>query len=183
MSEELKQIANRIKELRVVCDYSPEEIAEKINVDTDIYVGYENDGVDIPISVLYSLANIYKVDMTELLTGKEAKLADYCITRAGSGVKTDRYPGYSFNDMAYKFKNKIMEPLMVAVDPSDERPHMVSHPGQEFNYVIEGTVAVYINDKELVLEKGDCIYFDPTLPHAQRAIGGPAKFLTMIAER
>ena len=54
---------------------------------------------------------------------------------------------------------------------------------KEFNYVVEGTVIVTFDDKEITLEKGDCIYFNPTHPHGQKCGGDtPATFLTMIAE-
>ena len=50
------------------------------------------------------------------------------------------------------------------------RPH--DHAGVEFIYVIEGTVSVHMNDEEHVLEAGDAIYFDSTIPHAYRRSGG-----------
>jgi len=59
----------------------------------------------------------------------------------------------------------------------------VSHPGQEFNFVVEGAVLVLLDGEEILLEAGDCIYFNPELPHGQKAAGGrAAKFLTVIAE-
>ena len=60
---------------------------------------------------------------------------------------------------------------------------LVSHKGEEFNLVLEGTVVVTFGDQDIVLEKGDSIYFNPTYPHGQRCGGDtPATFLTMIAE-
>ena len=78
---------------------------------------------------------------------------------------------------------QVMEPLMVTVQPDDTDMSLVSHSGQEFNYVVEGSVMVILGDEEVVLEAGDCVYFDPSLPHGQKAYGGKAaKFLTVIAE-
>ena len=76
-----------------------------------------------------------------------------------------------------------MQPLLVTLDPSDKPAALVTHPGQEFNFVLEGTVAVIFDGKELILQQGDSIYFNPTHPHGQRCVGDKkAKFLTMIAE-
>jgi len=59
----------------------------------------------------------------------------------------------------------------------------VSHEGEEFNMVLEGTVIVTFDGKELVLNAGDSIYFNPLYPHGQKCGGSePAKFLTMITE-
>ena len=73
--------------------------------------------------------------------------------------------------------------MVVTVGPETEinPPACVSHGGQEFNYVLEGTVKVTFGKREFILEEGDCFYFDPTVPHAQAAVGGKgAKFLTVI---
>jgi mannose-6-phosphate isomerase-like protein (cupin superfamily) len=59
---------------------------------------------------------------------------------------------------------------------------LVSHTGQEFNYVIEGTVRLTLGKKDIILDKGDCCYFDPTIPHGQSAVGRSAEFLTVILE-
>lgn len=183
MSEEIKQIANRIKELRQISGYSVEAIASLLCVSPETYVSYEQNGVDIPISVLYELASEFKVDFTEILTGKSPKLSTYCMVKKGRGVNIDRYAGYRFESMAYKFKRKIMEPLMVTVAPDENEHKLITHPGQEFNYVVEGTIMVQIGDEQVILEEGDSIYFDPTIPHGQKAMNGKsAKFLTVIAE-
>ena len=183
MSEEIKQLASRIKELREICGYSRHAVAKMVGIDYETYKGYEENGLDIPISVLYKLAAEYKVDFTEILTGKSPKLNTYCAVKNGKGINIDRYPGYHFESLAYKFKGKIMEPLMVTVMPDAKENDLVVHEGQEFNYVVEGTILVQFGDESVVLEKGDSIYFDPMLPHGQKALNGePAKFLTVISQ-
>ena len=183
MSVDLKQVGGRLREIREINDYSTEEIAEKLRVTKAQYCAYEDRGENIPISVLYRLANIYGMDINEILTGESPKLSNYCVVRRGQSTGVDRYHGYHFESLAYKFKRRIMEPLLVTVEPDEQDMALVSHPGQEFNYVLEGAVQVILEDEELTLREGDCIYFDPTIPHGQRAMDGqPAKFLTVIAE-
>ena len=76
-----------------------------------------------------------------------------------------------------------MQPLLVTLEPSDDPAKLVSHSGQEFNYVIEGSIAVVFDDREIILNEGDSIYFNPTYLHGQRCVGDKkARFLTMIAE-
>jgi quercetin dioxygenase-like cupin family protein len=76
-----------------------------------------------------------------------------------------------------------MQPLLVTLEPSDEVAKLITHPGQEFNMVLEGTVIVTLGDKDFSLEEGDSIYFNPTIPHGQRCGGDvKARFLTVIAE-
>ncbi len=180
--DEMKELAARIRELREACDYSQETLAKELGIDPAVYAGYELDGKDVPISVIYSISKKFGVDFSEILSGTSAKLRSYQIVRAGEGQKADRYPGYSFKDLAYNFSQKIMQPFIVTLDPSDEPADLVSHSGEEFNLVLSGTVVVTFGEKELVLNAGDSIYFNPLFPHGQKCGGStPATFLTMIA--
>lgn len=184
MDEQIHEIALRIRELREISEYSAEFMAKELGVSKQTYENYEASGENIPISTLYHMANLFKVDMSEIITGRTPRIDSYCIVPAGKGVKIDRYPGYNFQGLAYKFMHKIMEPMIVTVDPCEGDPELVVHEGQELNYVLEGSIEVLFDNKRLLLETGDSIYFDPTHPHGQKAMNGkPAKFLTVIAER
>ncbi|MDY4975792.1 MAG: cupin domain-containing protein [Clostridia bacterium] len=181
MAEELKMIAERIRELREACDYTPQRLARELGIDEQVYLDYEENGENIPISVIYDIANKFSVDLSEILTGKTARLDTYCVVKKGQGVQVDRCPGYQFRDLAQNYAGKKMEPLIVVVEPADQNPKLIVHEGQEFNYVLEGTIKVIYDDKEIELSEGDSIYFNPTHPHGQKAVGDqPATFLTMI---
>ncbi len=183
MPKEINEIAERIKGLREACGYSREQLADELGVDRKVYIDYEENGENIPISLIYEIANKFGVDFTEILTGVGAKLDTYHVVKNGAGKSCSRYPGYRFEDLAYRYSRKVMQPLMVTLDPSDAPAELVRHPGQEFNYVLEGCVCVVFDDKELILNAGDSIYFNPTHPHGQRCVGDKkAKFLTVIAE-
>jgi mannose-6-phosphate isomerase-like protein (cupin superfamily) len=178
-----KEIAMRIAGLREACGYSQEMLATELNIDISTYKNYEETGDDIPISVIFQIANKFNVDFTEILTGSYARLNTYHIVRAGQGCDIKRFEGYKYQDLAFRYTHKIMQPLLVTLSPSDEMPELVTHAGQEFNMVLEGSVCVIFDGKELVLNKGDSIYFNPTHPHGQKCAGNiPAVFLTVIAE-
>jgi transcriptional regulator with XRE-family HTH domain len=183
MTTQFKQIGLRIKGLREACDISREEMAADLGIEVSTYVAYEETGADVPISAIFHMASKFGVDMTELLTGIPARLDTYQVVKAGTGRMVDRFPGYCYQDLAWGFTHKIMQPLLVTLDPSDETAELVTHRGQEFNLVLRGTVVVTFGDKELVLEEGDSIYFNPILPHGQKCGGDePAQFVTVIVE-
>lgn len=181
--QELHEIGERIKGLREACDVSVEDMAAELDVPVDTYVKWEETGADVPISAIYHMARQFGVEFTEILTGTAAKLNTYHVVRRGEGKEVDRYPGYHYDDMAWRFADKIMQPLLVVLDPSDEPAKLVTHRGQEFNFVIEGSITVVFEDKEIVLNQWDSIYFNPMHPHGQRCHGDKvAKFITIIAE-
>lgn len=184
MSQINTEIASRIRELREACEFTPEEMAEKLKISVKTYMAFESSGADVPISAIYEIANICKVDFTEIVTGLAARLNTYQVVRRGEGKEISRFPGYFFEDLAFRYSHKIMQPLLVTLFPDkDKQVELVTHPGQEFNLVLEGTVVVIFEDKEIVLQAGDSIYFNPNIPHGQKNGGeGKARFLTVIAE-
>ena len=181
--KDLLEIGQRLCGLREACDVTIEEMAADLNVPVETYEKWEATGADIPISAIYHVARKFGVEFTEILTGTAAKLDTFQVVRAGQGKNVERYPGYHYDDLAWRYADKIMQPLEVVLDPSDKPAALQSHSGQEFNLVLEGTVVVSWADQEFVLEKGDSIYFNPQFPHGQRCGGDvPAKFVTIIAE-
>ncbi len=181
--EELKAIGQRMQFLREACDVTVEEMAADLEVDVERYKRWEATGAGVPISAVYHMARKFGVEFTEILTGTAAKLDSYQIVRSGKGKEVDRYPGYHYDDLAWRMRNKILQPLEVVLDPSDDPAKLVTHGGQEFNLVLAGTVIVTIEDEEFALNVGDSIYFNPKLRHGQRCGGSvPARFVTVIAE-
>jgi len=177
------EIGLRIKGLRESCDIPREELAAELGVPVETYGAWEETGADVPISAIYHMANKFGVDFIEIVSGEYARLDTYQVVKAGHGKYVERYPGYRFQDLAWRFRDKIMQPLLVTLDPSDEPAALVTHKGQEFNLVVQGTVIVTFDGRDLTLEAGDSIYFDPSRPHGQRCGGAtPAAFVTVIAE-
>ena len=182
MNEYNKNIGNRIRELRELSDITIKEIAEKLDISEEIYIQYENAEVDIPASFLYELAHIFKVDLGLLLTGEESRMSIFDVTRANKGVSVDRSKEYTHENLCSNFIHKQAETFLVVVDPEkNPKPSLNSHPGQEFNYVLEGSLKIYIHNNEIILNEGDCIFFDSTHRHAMVALNDkPAKFLAII---
>jgi transcriptional regulator with XRE-family HTH domain len=177
------EIGARLRELREVSDYTIEELAAELRLSPEVYASYEENGKDVPISVIYEIANKFKVDFTEIVTGQSAKLETYHLIRRGGGKVINRNPEYHFEDLAYRYANKVMQPLLVTLEPTDAVAKLITHAGQEFNLVLEGVVIVTLGDKEFEMKAGDSIYFNPTIPHGQRCGSDvKARFLTVIAE-
>jgi quercetin dioxygenase-like cupin family protein len=183
MSEKIKLIAKRIKELRKISGLSAEAVAADLKIPTDLYRNYENGVVDIPVSFLYEISRKFNVELTVLLTGDEPRLHTYCLVKNGTGPFVDRRKDYKYRDLAYNFIQKKAEVFQVNVDPKPESSsaHFNSHPGQEFNYVLKGTLKVILDDHEVILEEGDSLFFNSGLKHAMVAQNKkPVKFLAVI---
>lgn len=174
-------VAAKIKDLREFCDYTTLDMAKKIGISEAEYIEYEEGRKDIPIGTFYNIAAALAIDPTVLLTGKMSSRQDCDVVYEGKGTEVERYKGYKFISLANKFIGRVMEPMLVELDP-DVEPDPVTHSGQEFNYVLSGKLRVVLGEKEYYLREGDSIYFNPRIPHAQIAMDGKAKFLTIILE-
>ena len=180
MQEKIKQVASRIRELREIFGVSGATLAGEFQIAEDDYRRYESGTVDIPVGILYQIAQRFQVELTTLLTGEEPRLRTYALTRAGQGVSVDRSKDYAYQSLAYNFIHKRAEPFLVTVDPGPD--HFNSHPGQEFHYVLNGTLRVLLDQHELILEAGDSLYFDSSVAHSLTALNNaPAQLVAVIA--
>lgn len=183
LEEQIKQIAERIKGLRDIKGISAAEMARELNIPLESYLDYESGEVDIPVGILYQLAQKFNFQLSTLITGEEPRLHTYSLTRKGRGVSVERRKDYKYQSLAYNFVHKKAEPFLVAVEPVDEESpvHLNSHPGQEFDYVLEGTLKVVLGNNEIVLNEGDSLFYDSSIGHGMKAINGKtAKFLAVI---
>jgi len=184
MAENVKLVAMRIRTLREISGESAESVAKKLNLPADEYARYESGNTDIPVSFMYEIASLFKVELTALLTGGEPHMNSYSIVRSGSGPAVERSSEYRYRDLAYNFIHKKMEVFEVSVDPKEggKISHMNSHPGQEYNYCLEGSLKVVIGSNEVILNPGDSLFFDSGKKHAMASMNNkPARFLAVIS--
>ncbi|MDD6041110.1 MAG: XRE family transcriptional regulator [Clostridia bacterium] len=182
MSDSMKQIAMRIEDLRESSDYTVEQMAEMLGVSAEEYRRYELGEADMSISFLVKLSDVLGVDMTEILTGQTPRLNTLSVTRAGKGHETDSHDQYVYKNLAYNFIHRKIEPMYVTVRPEDNKTLVPnSHDGQEFDYILSGTMHLVVGKHDLVLNPGDSAYYDSRAPHAMEAVGGePVHFLAIV---
>ena len=181
MNEQIKQIAERLKGLRDSLDLSLEEMAAKCSKSPKYIELYESGDVDIPMSYLFDMAQIFGIETSTLISGDEPKMKAYFLTRKGKGISVERTKAYKYQALASGFINPKSEPFEVTVEPNSNQIYLNSHTGQEFNYVLSGRLQFQINNKDLILEAGDSIYFDSSNLHGMKALDGkPVKFLAII---
>ena len=133
---------------------------------------YESGAVDIPVGFLYEVAHKFGIELAAILTGENPRLHVYCVVRKDKGLSVERRKQYKYESLASNFINKKAEPFIVRMGPNPESIQLEfnSHPGQEFNYVIEGTMKIIIDTHEIVLNAGDSIYYDSSYKHAMKAM-------------
>ncbi len=184
MNDDIRLIAERIAGLRDIFEISVEEMAEITGKTPEEYLEYERGEKDFSFSFLFTIANRFGVDITDILTGHGARLSMYSVVRKGEGLKMERRKEYKYEHLAYIFKDKKMEPFIVTVEPSDvdAASHKHAHEGHEFNYILEGSMTLFIENEQVLLQEGDAAYIDARYAHSMQAEGGKTcRFLAIIA--
>ena len=185
MDEQLRQIGERLRGLRDALDLTAEEVAETCGIDLEKYQKIEAGEVDITISNLMKIAKKYGVSADALMFAEEPHMRAYSVVRKGQGMSVERTKAYKYQSLASGFAGRKAEVFIVTVEPKPgaRTIYKNTHPGQEFNLVLEGQMELYINGKTIVLSEGDSIYFDSTKPHGMLAVGDKAvKFLAFTVE-
>jgi transcriptional regulator with XRE-family HTH domain len=87
-----------------------------------------------------------------------------------------------FYSMAAGKKDRHMEPFLIDVKPrSGQAPRLSGHEGEEFIYVVSGSIRIDYGKSSYELEAGQSIYYDSVVPHDVHAVGDrPAKILAVV---
>ncbi len=172
----IKEISERIKELREIENVSVSEMAKLTGVSEQEYLDCENGVSDLNFAFIYRLANALKVNVTEIIEGYSPNLKSYTVTRNGNATKVGKAHGMTYYNLASAFKKRIAEPLYVVSKYSEEAQNtpleLTTHNGQECDLIIEGNLLVQIGKHQEVLGPGDSIYYNSDTPHGLRAVGG-----------
>jgi quercetin dioxygenase-like cupin family protein len=183
MADEVREIAARVRVLREIEEISGETLARELGFDPGEYNRWEAGEADFPMGALVELAARFKVDLTELIRGEPSRLTTYTVTRGGSAPEVARRPMYTYWNLAYNFHRKKAEPFLVEASPDTESKPLSlnTHPGQEFDYVLEGRLLISVGGHETELGPGDSIYYDSSEPHGMKALGGErTRFLAFV---
>ena len=173
MELKIKQIADRIKELRLITGLSVEEMAARTGTSVEEYEQCEAGNRNLSIAFLYHCTLSFGVDMGDLLEGKSPKLRSYALTRRGEGQRIEEAHNMVGFNLASGFRNRIALPLYMELNyREDAAIELVTHEGQECDIVITGKMKIQIGEHTEVLNPGDCIYYDSGTPHGMVAVGG-----------
>ena len=118
------------------------------------------------IATLQIIADVLKVDIESFFRRDEEK--GYVINRAEKR-RFIRAKGktYAAALLADNMENPFMEPFLVSLPHKDKEgeTEFTMHEGQEFCYVVEGTIEQTLGNKKFILRKGDAAYWNGIIPH------------------
>lgn len=167
------EIGKRIRSLRKERHVTLEQLAKQAGFTKGYLSKIEKSDKSPPVSTLGIIAHALGVTISALL-GEENNSTPISIVRKGERPLIARGGtafGYSYEAVAHRFKNKIMEPFVLTLPLHPKKKNLYRHEGQEILFVLEGTMKFYHGAETFIVEEGDCIYFEGSYPHFGESVG------------
>lgn len=168
-------IGTKIKLLRKDRQFTLQDMSQKTGLSKPLLSQVENGLVIPPLPTLLKISKALRVPMTHFISQEEGRvivLRKKDLKTAPKRCFEGRQP--SLQDFTSLIEGKIskkMEPLYVEFSPAAKsKLSPISHHGDEFIHVLEGTLEVTYDDTTVVLQAGDSIYLDGRIPHAYRSL-------------
>ncbi|HPC85637.1 MAG TPA: XRE family transcriptional regulator [Smithellaceae bacterium] len=175
-------IGRRIKSLRNEKRVTLEELAAQTGFTKGYLSKVEKSEKAPPVSTLGIIARALSVNISTLL-GEDTTTSSICLVKKSERSqirRTGTSVGYSYEAVAHKFKNKLMEPFVLTLPVHAKRRVLYQHEGQEILFVLEGTMRFHHGAEEIIAEEGDCVYFDSGIPHFGESVGDNAVKCFMV---
>ena len=179
-------VGERVRAVREGRGLSLQDISMRTDMDVSILKKIEEGSVAPPLGTVIKLAKALEMKMGYFISGEQDR--PFTIVRGDERKVVSRYDskrgkhyGYEYESLAPHKKDRHMEPFLVTLVPADTEEERSAHDGQEFIYVLDGTMEVRLGEEIHLLDPGDAIYYDSTVPHLVKCHGSKAtKILAVL---
>jgi len=182
-----QQLSRELVRLREHSGWERADVAAACGVPEHRLEAYE-EGLALPaVGELMNLARVFDVNLNHFfLSGPPVGRVE--VVRASERWKVEPPTdtgvalNYSYEALSYRLTDKVMSPFHIEIPPSERREvEPLSHEGEEFHFILEGSVETTVGPDTYQLSAGDAIYFDSRLRHSVRALGTvPARMLACL---
>jgi transcriptional regulator with XRE-family HTH domain len=169
-------VGQRVRMVRNEKGMTTEDVGQRTGLSTKYLERIEADELSPPLGVLIKIGKALDMKLGRFISTGEVK--PFTVVRKDERQIISRYTsaqgdqyGYTYESLAPDKKDRHMEPFMVTLVPSKAKKELSEHEGQEFIYVLQGAMEVILEDYTDVLNPGDSIYYDSTIPHLVRCHG------------
>ncbi len=158
-----------------------EDLLNETGIDKNTLENLLKNNQSPGVSEMLKLASALDVDMSVLLYGEKKKHSKAVKTKWSERVRVDGKGKLNYESLAPNFSHKKIEPFIVEVFKTEESELDISqHAGEEFHYVMKGKAEMTIGNEKFILEEGDTIYFDSSLPHSINSVTERTQLLSAI---
>ncbi|MBU8902405.1 MAG: XRE family transcriptional regulator [Victivallales bacterium] len=175
------KLGQRIKKIRKQHGSTLQEISDMCGFSKSLLSKIESAKTSPPVATISKIAKALGVSLTTLL--EETDEVGTVFTPAAKATnltKTDM--GYFFFTFASKRLDKKIMPFMFVAEKGKVKQKLLSHSGEEFVYILEGSMNYKVGSVEYTLGPGDSLYFDAIEEHCLQPITTKVVYLGIFAE-
>nr|WP_314144759.1 XRE family transcriptional regulator [uncultured Rhodococcus sp.] len=158
-------IGRRIASLRKERGWTLAVVGQRVGLSTTQLSRIESGGRQSSVGTLIELARVFEVTLSELVA--EESTRSFHLVRAG-----EHEPRKSANGAMTTLSGNYpgLDAVLLTIQPSSTAP-VAQHSGEEWLYIVDGSVEVTIGDEKLCLGSGDSLHFPSSSAHSVRALG------------
>lgn len=168
-------LGHRVREIRKARGWKLADLADRTGLAVSTISKMERNEISLTYDRFMRLAQGLGLDVGELFDADAEgfQRGAVSVTRAGEAPLHET-PNYVYEMRGSDLAGKHMIPMtgMIKAHSKSDFADLVSHPGEEFLMLLEGTLEVHIAGREpTLLAKGDSMYFDSGLGHIYVSAG------------
>ena len=169
-------IAQKLLELRREHGLTLAEVRQKTGLSVSFLSSLERGYSNASIATLQKLARLYETKVLAFFADEDDSRR---LVRARERKVLVPNPGVQMELLA--FGKKVMEPHLFRIAPGADSGGSYSHEGEEFIYVLQGKLEMWIDEMEhYALEAGDSLYFESTHAHRWRSLSQKETLLLWV---
>lgn len=166
-------VGTKIKELRTNIGMSAKDLANNAQISVGMLSQLENGSTQGSVETLRKIARVLNTTLAQLFTDESGLIEKPLNDESFYVVRSESRRKISFPDPLYNCELLVpdlqgdIEFVLVNLEPNRITDDIIPHTkgGEECNYILSGEIVVTLNDKEFLLKEGDCIRFNPDIPH------------------
>ena len=159
-------VGDRIREIRTGQGLSLRALADLSKLSTNAISLIERGDNSPTVSSLHNLATALHVPITAFF---EQQPDGHVIHLKSNRRPASESSGVRMENLGSGLPNQQIEPFLLSVGPgSSSTRHQITHSGEEFVYMMRGSLTCRINEQDYELEEGDSLLFLASLPHVYR---------------
>lgn len=165
--------------LRKQNNWTQKEMSDRTGIPVSTLAKVEHGRLSLTYDKLQDVCRRLKIRMSDLLVEpeqepKQSVTARRSIARIDQALRVTT-PQYDYHYLCADLRHKWMIPIigLVRVRTLEEFGELIRHPGEEFVYVIDGSIELHTEFYEpIVLKAGEGAYLDSNMGHAYLAAPG-----------
>ena len=168
------EIGSKIKRLRQQLSLSQSELADRCELTKGYISQLENDLTSPSIATLMDILAALGTDLSEFFKKED----DNRITFSENDFIEKHEDGMVLKWIIPNAQKNEMEPVLVELLSGASTAVDFPHEGEEFGYVLEGKICIFLGESKYVCKKGETFYYAAGQSHYLKNVGKtPAKVL------